>query len=127
MHAVAPPLGIGPKHHQRVVDQLGQHFGAWLPRRADRLGGFQSPPAGKHRQSAQDRAFLGAQEVVGPVDQRVQRPLARHDLGRPPILPGKALMEPLRDRVDGQRAGLRGGDFDRQRNAVELLADPGDR
>ena len=29
-----------------------------------------------------------------------------HDFARPPI-PGKALMEPLRDRVDGQRAGLR--------------------
>ncbi len=33
----------------------------------------------------------------------------------------------LGDRLDGQHAGLRRGDLDRQRDTVELLADPGDR
>ena len=40
VHAVAPALGIRRKDHQRVVDQLGENFGARLPRRADRLGSF---------------------------------------------------------------------------------------
>jgi hypothetical protein len=37
------------------------------------------------------------------------------------------LAQPFGDRFDGQRAGLRCGDFDRQGDTVELLADPRDR
>ncbi len=68
-----------------------------------------------------------AQESIGPVNQGLQGALARHGFGRPLIQPGEALAQPFGDRFDGQRAGLRGGDFDRQGDTVELLADTGDR
>ena len=43
------------------------------------------------------------------------------------MLPGEALAQPVGNRLDGQCAGLRRGDFDRQGDTVELLADPGNR
>ena len=84
------------------------------------------PPAKTANRRNTERSLI-AQEFVGPVDQGVQCALARHGFGHLPIQPGEALAQPFGNRFDGQRAGLRGGDFDRQRDTVELLADTSDR
>ena len=85
-----------------------------------------NPPANtaRRRNSA---ALLVVEQVVAPVDQRAQRLLARQ---RRAIAAGQqteAIGQPRRDLLDRQRAHARGGQLERERNAVEALADAGDR
>src|SRR5206468_2815242 len=66
---------------ERFVDQLSQQvedLERLAGRRpADRLGGLQRPAAGEDRQAAEQRPLPFGEQVVTPIDERVQRLLAR--------------------------------------------------
>jgi hypothetical protein len=72
---------------------------------------------------AQEAALGLAQELIAPVDGRAQRLLARD--GRPAATGEQAelVVEARRDALDRQHLDPRGGQLDRQRDAVQAPAD----
>ena len=93
----------------------------------DRLGGVERPAAREDRQPPEQRPLRLGQQPVAPVDQAAQRLVPRE---RRPAAAGQqaeAVVEPRGDLLDGERPHARGGQLDRQRDAVQPLADLGHR
>ena len=130
-HPVAHRVAV--HEHERAVDEAGQtifeieriHPDGVV---ADDPGRHRDRPApAEHGQAPEQAAILVGQEVPAPVDQRVERLLARD--GRPPT-PGQQaepVAQPHRDVVRRHRRDARRRELDRQRDAVESLADLHDR
>ena len=91
------------------------------------LGGIHVEAPGEHGAPSQ-RALLGRrEEVVRPVDQRPERPLARQRGASAASEQPEALVESVSQLVERQRARPRRDELERQRDAVEPPADVGDR
>ena len=82
--------------------------------------------AGEDRKPAQHEALGVGQQPVAPVQRRLQRllPRRRGALALPEQI--EALVEQCRGLLQAVGLDPAGGEFDRQRHAVELAADPGD-
>ena len=91
------------------------------------LGGLEVEAAREHREAAQHRPLLVAQQVVGPVDGGPQRLVALDRRAAATGQEPEALPEPLRDLRRRQRARPGGRELDRERDAVEAPADLDDR
>src|SRR6266511_5076519 len=78
---------------------------------------------GEHRQAQEQPLLLWREQVEGPVDDPAEGVVARvaAAVGRPEQLEPR--IQPVGEVVDGQRADPRGGQLDRQREAVEGAAD----
>ena len=127
--AVAGRLGADGRlrHNQRAVDQPGEkvedRHGPGLPVGTDRFGGLQREPAGEDRQLLEAAALRLRQEVIAPVDGGAQRPVARRPA---PVAAGQQaqpVVETGGELAGGQDPHPGGGEFDRQRNAVQVAAD----
>ena len=89
----------------------------------DRLGRLQRPAAGEHRQPPQQRPLRLGEQVVAPVDQRPQRLLAGQRRAAAAGQQPEAVVQPRRDLLHRQRLHPRRRQLDRQRDAVQPLAD----
>ena len=78
-------------------------------------------------EAREERLLVGAEQVVAPVDRRAERLLARGQVARAAGEEVEALLEPGEQRLRGEQLGARGGELDREREAVEADADLGDR
>ena len=111
----------------RVRPSTGRPGRAPRPVTDDRVCDRRRPAAGEHRQPAQQPVVVLGQEVPAPVDERVERLLARD---RGPAAAGEQpepVTEPLRDVVRRHRRDPRRGELDRERDPVEPPADLRDR
>jgi hypothetical protein len=91
--------------------------------RGDGLDGLQGAAAAEHREPAQQHALRRREQRVAPVERRAQRLLVRQRglvaFGEEP----HAVVQPRGDVVDRERAHARGGELDRERDALEPPAD----
>ena len=91
----------------------------------DRLGGLQCPATGKDGETTEQDSLRLGQQVKAPVDGCPQRLLAGQ---RRPVAAGqqpKAVVQAGGDLLDRQHVHPRRGQFNRQRDAVEPVADLG--
>jgi hypothetical protein len=118
-------------HDKRLVAQMGEQV-QHLPvldvvPRGHGLGGLQRPAAGKNSQPGQEPLFRLGQQIVGPVNQGAKRLLARQGGARPAREQPETIVQTGGDLFRGQQFDARGGQFDGERDAVELMAHLGDR
>ncbi len=125
-HAVAVILS----DHQRGADQALKQVEHVVPLDAvatrDRLGVLERPATGKHRQPVEQAALGVRQQVVAPIERRLQRALTRQGTTTTARQQPKPSVEscrklPHRKRLDPPRRQLQG-----ERNTVQPLADLGD-
>ena len=124
---VAGLTALSLHQHQRLVHERRQQiqdvYSLHASVCADRLGGLQGPPSGKHRQPPEQLPLCLREQVITPVDRCAQRLLAReHDPAssgeeaEPIIQPGGDLFH--RQDIDPGRR-----QFDGERNAIQPLTD----
>jgi len=126
-HPVAADAGVARASEHGPVGQPGHQIG-------DAAGGqvlvghhlfgrVDVERRGEHRQAQEQQLLLWREQVEGPVDDPAEGVVARvaAAVGRPEQLEPR--IQPVGEVVDGQRADPRGGQLDRQREAVEGAAD----
>ena len=94
---------------------------------AHAFGRREAPAAGEHGQPLEHFSLRWRQQLITPFDRRPQRLLARQRRSAAAGEQAETMVQTGRELVDGQAADQRGCQLERQRNAVEALADPGDR
>ena len=92
----------------------------------DGPGGVGGPAAGEDGEPGEEPALFRGEQVVAPGDGAAQRPLALGLVARP-AREVEAPAEPLEDRRRAHDPDAGRGELDRQREAVEALADRPDR
>ena len=94
-----------------------------------RLGGgfgrFESESSGKDRQGSEQRPFGFVEQVEAPVEDRLQRLMARESGASAAADEIEATLEPGRQGFEGQGFETSGAQFDGQRDPVEVPADAG--
>ena len=93
--------------------------------RADCRSGLERATAGENRKRLEEPLLARGQQVVAPVDQGGHRLVPRQSAGVSAGEQTEALVEPLGDLARREDLHARGGQLDRQRNAVEPAADLG--
>ena len=106
-----------------VVDHLRD--ADWLAA-ANRLGGIHVEAPGEDGAPSQGALFGGREEVVGPIDEGPERLLARERGSSAASEQPEALVEPVPQLIECQRARPPRGELQRQRDAIEAPADIGD-
>lgn len=104
--------------HVLVFDALAQAR-PYRRYRADRLRGFQAPPASEHREPVQQATLLLAQQVIAPVQCGTQRLLARQRCPTAAGQQAEALVEPSRELIDTQRGHPRSRQLQRKGNSIQ--------
>mgnify|MGYP007135457263 CR=1 FL=1 len=92
--------------------------------RAYRRRGLEGKSAREDRSAAEHGALLVRQQVIAPVHRRAERVVPRQVGAARVGQEAKAIVEPIGDLIDRQGLEPRGGELDRQRDAVETAADP---
>ena len=117
---------FGARRHQGFVDEMGhevQDIGClYLVARAHGLGRRERPASGENGESLKNDLFGRRQQVVAPVDAGAHRLLARQ-CG--PVAAGqdaKAIDKPRGDLIYRQCAHARRRKFERQRYAIQVVA-----
>jgi hypothetical protein len=95
--------------------------------RAHVLGGGQPEPPGEDGQPAEEGLLGGGEKVVAPGDPGAHGPQPLRHVLRAIGEQGEAATEPDQQRLRGQQGHPGRRQFDRQRQAVQAPADPGDR
>ena len=117
--------------HQRLVGQAGEQLQnivrGDVTTCADGFGGVQRTPACEDRHAAKQRTFRLAQQVVTPVDEGAQRLLPRQSRPAAAGQQVEAVVQAGSDLFRGQHPDARCCELQSQRDAVELLADTGNR
>src|SRR5262249_22618381 len=121
-HPVAPPRFRGGKAQEALLNKQLQGVEVG---RTELLGCLERAAAGEDREAPKERLLVGGQELVAPLDRRVERLLT--GIGVAAALqevesPRKA----LRDLGDAERPRARGCQLDRKRKPVEAGAELGD-
>ena len=91
------------------------------------LGPFECPATHEHRQAAQQHPLRFGQQIVTPVDQRLQGLLARQRGATATGQQPEAVVQPRGNLFHHEHAHPRRRQLDRQRNAIEPRADLGER
>src|SRR5439155_9224617 len=103
-------------YDQRLVHQTNQEVRDVgpldPPTKAHLLGGLQGPPATEHGESSQDGPFFFGQQVVRPVDERLQRLLPGQGRAAAPGEEAEPVVETIEDLVYRQRAEAGGCQLD---------------
>ncbi len=123
------PIRVGRRVHESLVDQRRHPVQDVARARADghRLGRLQGEAADEDGQPAEQRPLLAGQQVVAPGDRVAQGPLPRRGVARAPRQQGQAVRQPGQQGRRSEHLGAGRRQLDRQRQAVEGTADPGDR
>ena len=87
------------------------------------LGSGEIERSGEHRQRGEQLLLVGLEQVVGPADRVVHRPVARVAAAAHRLQQPEALVEPAGDLGDAERPRPGRGQLDRERDAVEPSAD----
>ena len=107
-----------------MIDETGE--GIEYVTVGHRLTRLHRPSCGKHRELPEQLLLLGIEEVVAPGEHGPQSAVA---LGRVPPACGeelKPLADPIEDLRNGEDAGPRSGQLDRQGQAIDTRTDLGD-
>ena len=94
---------------------------------ADGGGGLLGRARLEHGEPARERALVVVEQAPAPVDHRAQRAVARQRGAAAAGEQPEAVVEARGELLDGHRPQPRGGQLDRQRQAVEPPADLRDR
>src|SRR5206468_13071544 len=117
----------GLSDEERLVDQAREQVEHVFLRDtvagADPLGGGEGAAAGEDGEAPEYRALFIGEEVVAPVDRCAERLVAGHRNTTAAGEQAEAVIEPRRDLLDGQGANARGGELEREWDAIEALAD----
>ena len=112
---------------QRLLDQARKYVGDLAPVEAvagtHRLDRGQFEASGEDGQAAEEDSLVVGEQLVAPLEGRLQRLLARRRGAAACAQQPEAVVQPLRDRVRPQRAEPGCGELDREREAVEPVAD----
>ena len=115
---------------QRLVDQMPQQIGDVLARdvvaTADGLGGLERASASEHRQPSEDALLIVEQQVIAPLDDGPEGLLPWQRGPRTACQEAEAIVQPGCQLVYGDGAHAAGGQLDRQRHAVQSMAQLGD-
>ena len=114
--------------HQRFRDQRRQRLDHLPIRqslcvRGDLFRRRQREAAGEHSQPAQQDPFRGAEQLMAPIERRVQSLMARQRRSPAAGQDAEPFVEPGGERGEAERKDVRRGQFQRQRDAVEPSAD----
>lgn len=90
---------------------------------ADLLGRLQGEAVAEHAGTLPEQPLLRGAQVVAPVDQRAQRPLAGRRGARSRGEQPEAVVQPLQQLLNGEGAQPDGGELDREGQPVEAAAD----
>ena len=116
---------------QRLFGQPGQQVedvpAGDAAARRDPFGGGQGEAAGKDREPPEHRALVRGEQVVAPVEGRAQRLMAARRRAGPAGQYREDVVQALRQLCGRQDPYPRGGQLDRQRQAVQATADLQDR
>ena len=113
--------------HQRLVHQRAEmierrpRIDALVAR--DVLRGLQREAAGEHAESPEHGLLVGREQRVAPFERRAQRLMAAQNDARPPVSRLKRSSQARAQALDAEQRQPRGGELDRERNAVEPPAD----
>ncbi len=120
----APHDGLLHQGDQDVFHLLAPQSGVRAGVRvgADGLRRFQVEVRGEDRESGPEQALQRLAQLVAPPDRRAQRLVARRPRTAPARQQVETVVDASHDLLDGQRAQPYGGELDRQRDAVEPLA-----
>jgi hypothetical protein len=127
---VARRVRTGLGQHQRLVhqprEQVQHLVRVDIIPRAHRLGRLQVPATCEDRQAAEEGPFLGTEQRVAPRQRRAQRLLPRRPGAVAAGQQAHAIVQAVEDLPRGQRPDPRRRQLQRQRDAVQAGADPGD-
>jgi hypothetical protein len=128
-HGLEQPVAarVAVEFHERLVHEVREevHDRARLhiAARGHRFGSLERPSAREDGKAPQEHALGKLEQVVAPVDRGAQRLLARQHGGVAAGQHTEAVREAGGDGFDGHRAHARGGELDRERQAVQAPAD----
>ena len=112
---------------ERLLDQPRQDVGDLTPFEAvtgaHRLDRGEVEAPGEDGQAAKERPLVVREQLVAPLEGRLERLLARRRRAAARAQQPEAVVQPLCDRVRPQRAEAGRGELDREREAVEPVAD----
>jgi hypothetical protein len=95
--------------------------------RSHGFGSLQRKPADKHSQAAKQALLVFAQQVVAPVDRAANGLLAGRQVARAAGEERQRVCQAGQQRLGREQLDACRGQLDRQRQAVQPLADLGDR
>ncbi len=127
---VAPLASALVSGDERLLDETREHVGA--PRDvetgagADGLDRAQLEAAGEDAEPAQEHPLVRLEQVVAPLEGRLERLLPRRRRAAAGAEEPETVVEPLGHRSGAERAEPPGGELDRERQTVEPEADAGD-
>jgi hypothetical protein len=87
----------------------------------DRLGGFERPASGKHRQTVEQTPFRAGQQMITPIERRMQRLLARQGHATAARQEADTLVEPRRDLLHREALDPSCRELQGEGNAVQTL------
>jgi hypothetical protein len=90
---------------------------------ADVLRGFEGATTGEHREAREESLLAGREQVMAPGDRRFERALAFRRVAGAAPQQREPLVESLEQCFRRQDLRARGGELDRQRQAIEVAAD----
>src|SRR5580765_753527 len=93
---------------------------------ADLLGGLQREAPREGREPPQQDLLLGREQLVAPVERRLERLLARRRGAAARSEESEAVVEAAGQRGRSERVHTGGRELERQREPVQPVADPGD-
>ena len=130
-HGLQQVETVGPgRHHQRLVHESRHQVedGIAVERsvRQDLLGRLDGEASAEHGQSTEDELLRRFQEVVAPLDGRLQGLLACHCSPAPARQQPEPVVQTVGDCCWTHHADPRCGELDAQGEAIESSADPGD-
>ncbi|HLW12350.1 MAG TPA: hypothetical protein VKU81_06600 [Casimicrobiaceae bacterium] len=114
-------------HHQRFFHESRHEVEHVRPIEiiagGDRFRGFECKVARKNRKPPEQHALWLRQQLVAPVDQRAQRLLPRERCAVAARQQPETVIQAGGNGLDSDRAHASSGEFDRQRNAIQSVAD----
>ena len=131
-HAVAGWTAAPVCDQHRLVHQRRHHLhdaiaGQVVRIAADLLDRVQGGAPREHRQAAEQRALGVIEKVPAPFDHRLQRLLARRRRSITAAEHSEPIVEPVGERFESERADPGCGELQRERDAVQMMADLCDR
>ena len=121
-----PPLVLADEAAVDELQERPEQVGRPRCIRGDRLGGVEAEVAREHAEAREQRLRILAQQVDAPLDRRADRALPLRDVARSGREEREDAVEPREHRGGRQGADPRCRELERERHALERLADAHD-
>ena len=127
---VAPLASAFVRGDERLLDEAREHVGALRDIEAGSaahgLDRVQLEAAGEDAESAQQHPLVRLEQIVAPLERRLERLLPRRRRATPGAEEPETVIEPVGHRGGTERAEPAGGELEREWQAVEPEADTRD-